>query len=80
MQKTIKMTQKGKLSGNGQVNRIFMNYKKKLNPGVVLTLSWGYIHVYDLYSQINLGSQVSVYRTIGPLVYFLNSNLIDILI
>ena len=62
MQKTIKMTQKGKLSGNGQVNRIFMNYKKKLNPGVVLTLSWGYIHVYDLYSQISLLVYISDLR------------------
>ena len=37
-----------KLSRNGQVNRIFMNLKKKLNPGVVLTLYFGYIYVYEL--------------------------------
>ena len=54
MQKTVKMTGREKLSGNGQVNRTFMNLKKKLNPGVVLTLSWGYIHVCDLYSQTSL--------------------------
>ena len=52
MQKTLKMTLKGKkVSGNWQLNRIFMNLKKKLNPGVVLILSWGCICVYDLYSQ-----------------------------
>ena len=28
-----------------------MNLKKKLTPGGILTLSWGYIHVYDLYSE-----------------------------
>ena len=33
------------------MNRIFMNMKKKLNPEDVLTLSWGYIHLYDLYSK-----------------------------
>ena len=54
MQKTVKMTRKGKISENGQVNRIFMNLKKKLNPVVVLTLSCGYIHVYDLYSETSL--------------------------
>ena len=41
-------------SGNGQVDRIFMNLKTKLTPGVILTLSWGYIHVYDLCSQTSL--------------------------
>ena len=47
MQKTVKMTLKGKkLQGNWQVDRIFMNLKKKLTPGSILTLSWGYIHVY----------------------------------
>ena len=51
MQKTVKMTLKGKLSGNGQMNRIFMKLKKKLNPGDVLTLSWGFINLYDLYIQ-----------------------------
>ena len=54
MQKTVKMTGREKLSGNGQVNRTFMNLKKKLNPGVVLTLSWGFIHVCDLYRQTSL--------------------------
>ena len=47
MQKTVKMTLKGKLSGNGQMNRIFMKLKQKLNPGDVLTLSWGFIHLYS---------------------------------
>ena len=55
MRKTVKMTLKGKLSGNGQMDRIFMNLKNKLTSGVIRTLSRGYIHVhvhvYDLYSQ-----------------------------
>ena len=54
MQKTVKMTERKKLSRNGQVNRIFMNLKKKLNPGVVLNLYKGFIHVYGLYSQTSL--------------------------
>ena len=48
MQKTFKITLKGKTEGNGQMDRICMNLKKKLTPGVILTLSWGYVHVYDL--------------------------------
>ena len=31
-----------------------MILKKKLTPGAILTLSWGYIHVDDLYSQTHL--------------------------
>ena len=67
MQKTIKLTLKGKPSGNGQVNRIFI-LKKKLNPRVVQTLSWGYIHVhvYNLYGQTSLLVYVS--QISGPLV------------
>ena len=33
---------------------IFMNLKKKLTPVVILTLSCGYIHVYDFCSQTSL--------------------------
>ena len=33
-----------KLPGNGQVDRIFMNLKKKLTLGATLTLSWAYVH------------------------------------
>ena len=40
----------------------------KLTPGVHLSLPWGYIHVYDHHSQTYPRSQVSIYRTIGPLV------------
>ena len=51
-----------------------MNLKQKLTPGGILTLSLGFIHVNDIISKksidICLRSQVSVYRTIGPLVYF----------
>ena len=48
-------------------------FENEIKPRVVLTLYKGYIHVYDLYSQtsllvVDLRSQVSVYRTIGPLV------------
>ena len=41
----------------------------KMTPGVILTLPWCYIHAY-IHSSIGvyLGSQVSVHRTIGPLV------------
>ena len=51
----------------------FYDLKKKLTPGVALTRPWGYIHVYYHSSQnkfigIYLRFQVSVYRTIGPLV------------
>ena len=42
-------------------------------PGVALTKPWGYIHGYYHSNQTSLlvfylGFQVSVYRTIGPLV------------
>ena len=54
MQKTVKMTLKGKLSGNGQRNRIFMKLKKKLNPGDVLTLSWAlYIYMTYIFKQVD---------------------------
>ena len=49
--------------------------KKKLTPGVALSQPWGYIHVYYHSDQtsklvyIYLRFQVSVYRTIGPLVF-----------
>ena len=36
-----------------------MNLKKKLPPGVILTLSWGYTQVYDLYSQTSLLAKIS---------------------
>ena len=63
MQKTVKMTLKEKNPGTGHVDRKVMNLKKKLTLGGILTLSCGYIHVYDLYSQTNL-----LVYTIGPLV------------
>ena len=54
----------------------FYVFKKKLTPGVALTRPWGYIHVHYHSSQTSLlvyisGFQVSVYRTIGPLVTLL---------
>ena len=62
MQKNVKKTLKEKLSGNGQVDRIFMNLKKKLTKGVVLNLSWGCIHVYDLCYQTSLLVYISDLR------------------
>ena len=51
MQKAVKMSLKGKTSGNGQIDRIFMILKKKLTwggggGGGMLTLPWSYyIHL-----------------------------------
>ena len=52
------------------MNRIFMNLKKKLNSGAVLTLSWGCIYWYisrisgerlqDHWSSLKHGPQSSV--------------------
>ena len=46
--------------------------KRAKTPVVHLSLPWGYIHGYDHKSNKFIGiyprSQVSVYRTIGPLV------------
>ena len=51
----------------------FYDLKKKLTPGIALTLPWSYIHVYYHCSKTSLlvyiRAQVSTYRTIGPLVY-----------
>ena len=50
MQKTVKMTFKGKTSrqwASGQ-NIYEFEKEKKLSPAGILTLSFGYIHVYDL--------------------------------
>ena len=53
-----------------------MILKTKLTPVVILTLLCGYIYVYDHYRQsyrfvhVYVRSQVSIYRTIGPLVRF----------
>ena len=77
MQKIVKMTLEGKTSrkwASGQ--NIYEFETEEINPrgysDSVLD-SWGYVHVYDLYSQtsfigIYLRSQVSVYKTIGPLL------------
>ena len=45
------------------MNRIFTNLKKNFNPWAVLTLPWGYIHVYDLYSQTGLF--IYIYQILG---------------
>ena len=51
-----------------------MILKTRLTSEVIPTLPWGCIHIYENYRQIIIGiylrSQMSVYRTIGPLVSF----------
>ena len=74
MQKTVKLTLKGKSPGIGQEDRIFMNLKKKKNlilgciwpcPGAIfMYMTFIVKQVYWLY----LRYQVSVNRTIGLLV------------
>ena len=54
MQNGVKMSLKGKTSGNGQMDILHMILKKKLTPGVSLTLPWDYIHVYEHCSQTKL--------------------------
>ena len=51
MQKVVEISSKGKTSGNWQMDRIFTILKKKLTPGVILTLPRGYIYAYDHCSQ-----------------------------
>ena len=73
MGEIVKMSFEGQNLANGLM---FYDLKKKLIPGVALTWPWGYIHVDYHSSQrkfigIYLRFQVSVYRTIGPLVYWL---------
>ena len=50
----------------------FYDLKKKLTPRVVLTLPWGYIHVYYHYSQTSLLEYISGLRGAftGPLVFW----------
>ena len=84
MQKIVKMSMKGKKRpGNGHNDRLIMLFKTKLTTVFILTLPWGYKHVYDhhnlasllvLYTCLYLRSQVSVYRTICPLVSYFCSN------
>ena len=62
MQNGVKMSLKGKTSGNGQMDRILIILKNKLIRGVSLTLSWGYLHVYEHYSQTNLLVNISGLR------------------
>ena len=64
---------KGKICSKLANGLRFYVFKKKLTPGVALTRPLGYIHVHYHSSQTSLlvyisGFQVSVYRTIGPLV------------
>ena len=47
-----------------------MNLKKKLTPAGILTL---FLYTLSLYGCIYLRSQVSVYRTIGPLVFVITA-------
>ena len=65
MGKTVKMSVEGKdLQEIGKL--IIM---KKMAPGLYLPLYWGYFPSYsNMFIGIYNRSQVSVYRTIGPLV------------
>ena len=49
MQKTVKLSLKGKTSGNGRIERIFM-----IGLGVILFLSRDYLFVNDHYSETKL--------------------------
>ena len=59
MQKTVKMTVKGKISRKWASG--FMNLKKS-TPRGILILSRGYIHVYDLNKQTSLLVYISDLR------------------
>ena len=53
------------------MDMIFMNLKKKLTLGVILTLPWSFIHVYEHYNQRNLLVYISDLRSAftGPFVH-----------
>ena len=53
----------GKHYRNGQMDRLFVSSMPKVDPGLC-TRTW--IHVYSIH--VYSISQLSVYRTIGPLV------------
>ena len=53
VQKAVKMLLKGRTSGNGQMDKIFMILKTKLTSGIILILSLGYAHVYEQYTDTN---------------------------
>ena len=48
MQRTVKMTLKGKTSRKWTSGQNIYEFEKEINPNEILTLSLGYIHVYDL--------------------------------
>ena len=51
------------------MDRILIILKKKMAPGLHLPIYWGYFPEYsNMFIGIYSRSQVSVYRTIGPLV------------
>ena len=62
MQKIVKMTLKGKTSRKWTSGQNIYGIEKESNPGGILTLSEGYIHVYDLYSQTILLVYISDLR------------------
>ena len=75
-EKLLKCHLKGKASrklANGQ--NIDYSEKTKMAQGPHLPLHWGLIPLYSnmfIGTRICSRSQVSVYKTIGPLVYFYN--------
>ena len=63
MQKTVILTLKETLSGNGQVDRIFMNMKKEINTrGYSDPILGLHTYVYDLCSQKSLLVYISDLR------------------
>ena len=62
-EKMLKCHLKGKAAGNWQMDRLLIILEKKMAQGLHLPLQVKY-HNIQTYSR----SQVSVYRTIGPLV------------
>ena len=60
------------------MNRMFINLQKELTPGVVLTLSWGYMTIkVKQFIGVYLRSRVSFYRTFGPLVLLFTCYFLD---
>ena len=54
MQKNVIMSLKVQTFSKSANGLNIYDLKKKLTPGVILTLHWGYIHVYDHDSHTNL--------------------------
>ena len=58
MQKNVIMSLKGQTFSKSANGLSIYDLKKKLTPGVILTLPWGYIHIYDYDSRTSVFVQV----------------------